>query len=110
MRNKLRTWAYGAAGLVMAGGLLFTPIQGILPAAGDAPSAYVNAETLMGWHTFSDGKTYYYVAVTDCNTLLAACTGLSLFLFFRNLRMKPNRFINAVAVTTSASIGQPHSG
>ena len=61
MRNKLRTWVYGAAGLVMAGGLLFTPIQGILPAAGDAPSAYVNAETLMGWHTFSDGKTYYYV-------------------------------------------------
>ena len=46
------------------------------------------------------GKTYYYVAVTDCNTLLAVCTGLSLFLFFRNLRMKPNRFINAVAATT----------
>lgn len=46
------------------------------------------------------GKTYYYVAVTDCNTLLAVCTSLALFLFFRNLRMKPNRFINAVAATT----------
>ena len=46
------------------------------------------------------GKTYYYVAVTDCNTLLAVCTGLSLFLFFRNLRVRPNRFINAVAATT----------
>ena len=46
------------------------------------------------------GKTYYYVAVTDCNTLLAVCTGLSLFLFFRNLRIKPNRLVNAIAATT----------
>lgn len=46
------------------------------------------------------GKTYYYVLVTDCNTLLAVCTGIALFLFFRNLQMKPNRFINAVAATT----------
>ena len=46
------------------------------------------------------GKTYYYVAVTDCNTLLAACTGTALFLFFRNLRMKPNRAVNAAAATT----------
>ena len=52
------------------------------------------------WVSARIGKTYYYVAVTDCNTLLAACTGLSLFLFFRNLRIKPNRFINAVAATT----------
>ena len=45
------------------------------------------------------GKTYYYVLVTDCNTLLAVCTGVSVFLFFRNLRMKPNRVINALAAT-----------
>ena len=46
------------------------------------------------------GKTYYYVAVTDCNTLLAACTGISLFLFFRNLRIRQSRFVNAAAATT----------
>ena len=46
------------------------------------------------------GKTYYYVAVTDCNTLLAVCTGLALFLFFRNLEIRTNRFINAAAATT----------
>ena len=46
------------------------------------------------------GKTYYYVAVTDCNTLLAACTGISLFLFFRNLRIRQSRLINALAATT----------
>ncbi len=52
------------------------------------------------WISMRIGKTYYYVAVTDCNTLLAVCTGLSLFLFFRNLRIRPNRLINAVAATT----------
>ena len=44
-------------------------------------------------------KTYYYVLVTDVNTLLAVCTGISVFLFFRSLRMKPNRVINAIAAT-----------
>ena len=44
-------------------------------------------------------KTYYYVLVTDVNTLLAVCTGIAVFLFFRNLRMKPNRVINAIAAT-----------
>jgi hypothetical protein len=52
------------------------------------------------WVSARIGKTYYYVAVTDCNTLLAVCTGTALFLFFRNLRMKPNRLINAIAATT----------
>lgn len=46
------------------------------------------------------GKTYYYVLVTDVNTLLAVCTGVSVFLLFKNLQMKPNRFINTVAATT----------
>ncbi len=52
------------------------------------------------WLSARIGKTYYYVAVTDCNTLLAVCTGTALFLFFRNLRIRPNRFINAAAATT----------
>ena len=52
------------------------------------------------WVSARIGKTYYYVAVTDCNTLLAVCTGMALFLFFRNLRIPQNRLINAVAATT----------
>ena len=52
------------------------------------------------WVSARIGKTYYYVAVTDCNTLLAVCTGTALFLFFRNLRIRTNRLINAVAATT----------
>ena len=52
------------------------------------------------WVSARIGKTYYYVAVTDCNTLLAVCTGTALFLFFRNLRIRPNRVINAMAATT----------
>ena len=52
------------------------------------------------WVSARIGKTYYYVAVTDCNTLLAVCAGTALFLFFRNLRIRPNKFINTVAATT----------
>lgn len=44
-------------------------------------------------------KTYYFVLVTDVNTLLAVCTGIAVLLFFRNMRMKPNRVINAIAAT-----------
>ena len=55
---------------------------------------------MCSWVSARIGKTYYYVAVTDCNTLLAVCTGTALFLFFRNLRIRPNRLINAVAATT----------
>ena len=56
--------------------------------------------TACAWVSARIGKTYYYVAVTDCNTLLAVCTGTALFLFFRNLRIRQNRLINTVAATT----------
>ena len=46
-----------------------------------------------------DGLSPFYF-VTDSNTFLAVATGLSLFMFFKNIKMKPNRFINAVAATT----------
>ena len=42
-------------------------------------------------------KTYFYVYVTDCNTFLAAVTGIALFLFFRNLRIRKSRIINGAA-------------
>lgn len=38
-----------------------------------------------------------YFAVTDSNTLLAVLTAVSAFLFFKNLKIKYNPFINTVA-------------
>lgn len=40
-----------------------------------------------------------YTFVTDSNTLLAVTTGLSSFMFFKNLKMKNSRFINTVAAS-----------
>jgi len=37
--------------------------------------------------------------VTDSNTFLAVFTGVSSFMFFKNLKMKNSRFVNAVAAT-----------
>lgn len=41
---------------------------------------------------------YYFV--TDCNTFLAVCMGVSSFLFFKNLQIKQNRVINMLASST----------
>lgn len=41
-----------------------------------------------------------YRYVTDSNTLLAVLTGLSAFLFFRNLKLKQNKLINAFSAST----------
>lgn len=41
-----------------------------------------------------------YAYVTDSNTFLAVLTGLSSFMFFKNVKIKPNKFINAVSATT----------
>lgn len=46
------------------------------------------------------GLNLTYFFVTDCNTLLAYVTGICAFLFFKNLRIKPSRLINAVSATT----------
>ena len=48
---------------------------------------------------FNKGLTPY-TYVSDSNTLLAVLTGLSAFMFFKNLRIPQNRFINTVAATT----------
>ena len=42
--------------------------------------------------------SFWFVA--DSNKILAVAMGISSFLFFKNLRIKPNRFINVVASTT----------
>ena len=45
-------------------------------------------------------KPYFFVLVTDANTLLAVVTSLSLFLFFNQLNLKPSRFINGAAAVS----------
>ena len=42
----------------------------------------------------------YYAFVTDSNTFLAVTTGTFAFLFFKNIKMKYNKFINTVAAST----------
>lgn len=43
-------------------------------------------------------KAYYFV--DDSNKILAVTTGFSLFMLFKNIKIKYNRFINIVASTT----------
>lgn len=45
-------------------------------------------------------KPLYYNFVSDSNTLLAVLTGVSSFLFFKNVKVRQSRFINTVASTT----------
>lgn len=45
-------------------------------------------------------KSIWYFFVTDSNTFLAVLTGISSFMFFKNLNIRYNPFINAVASTT----------
>lgn len=47
---------------------------------------------------FSFEKTYYFVS--DSNAILALITAVSLFMFFNNLSIKGNRFINTVSGST----------
>lgn len=46
------------------------------------------------------GKTLTYRFVTDSNTFLAVMTGLSSFMFFKNIKIKPSKLINTVSATT----------
>ena len=43
-------------------------------------------------------KAFYFV--TDSNTFLAIATGICLFMFFKNLSIKHNAFINTIAAST----------
>ena len=42
----------------------------------------------------------WYAFVADSNTFLAVATGLTSFIYFKNLNIKYNRIINAIAATT----------
>ena len=46
------------------------------------------------------GKNSPYAFVSDANTLLAVCMGISSFNFFKNIKIKNSKFINGVAVST----------
>lgn len=46
------------------------------------------------------GPGYWYIFVTDCNTFLAVATSICFFMYFKNLDIVYNSFINTVASTT----------
>ncbi len=52
------------------------------------------------WLSMKLGKSLYYIFVSDSNTLLAVLTSISSFLYFRNMKIPQNKFINTVASTT----------
>ena len=54
---------------------------------------------LMTWLKYARGigQASPYILVTDSNTFLAVCLGLSAFMFFKNLKVPQNRVINRIA-------------
>ncbi len=52
------------------------------------------------WIGVKLNKRLYYNFVSDSNTLLAVLTGISSFLFFKNVKIRQSGFINTVASTT----------
>ncbi len=51
------------------------------------------------FHTISHySLTYYFV--TDSNTFLAVLTGVSTFMYFKNIRLRYSKWINTIAATT----------
>lgn len=51
------------------------------------------------WRSKEEPHSLYYF-VSDSNTFLAVLTGISSFLFFKNLKMKHSPFINTVSAST----------
>lgn len=60
----------------------------------------VSSVVTSAWLGTKIGKTFYYFFVTDSNALLAVLTGLSTFMFFKNLKIPYSKFINTVGATT----------
>ena len=46
------------------------------------------------------GMTNVYHFVADCNKILAVATGVSVFMFFKNVKIPNSKFINTVAAST----------
>ena len=64
-------------------------------------SVIVSCMSIIGmlWIGEKIGKYNPYFFVADSNKIFAVCTGISSFMFFKNLKVKYNSFINAVAST-----------
>jgi len=45
-------------------------------------------------------RTMAYMFVTDSNTFLAVCTGVTSFLYFKNIKLKYSKLINTIAAST----------
>lgn len=52
------------------------------------------------WLSVKLDRSLWYFFVTDSNTFLAVVMGICAFMFFKNIKVKYNPFINAVASTT----------
>lgn len=52
------------------------------------------------WIGIKINRNIPYFFVSDSNTLLAVLTGLSSFMFFKNIHIKQSRFINTISATT----------
>ncbi len=55
---------------------------------------------ISAWIGSAIGKQIYYFFVTDSNSFLAVLTGLTTFMFFKNIKIPYNKFINTVGATT----------
>ena len=55
---------------------------------------------LCAWLSIRLKRRIAYNLVTDSNTLLALLTGVSAFLFFKNINIRNNKLINTIASTT----------
>lgn len=64
-----------------------------------ASSLSVIVMTMMSARWHRDGLQSYDF-VTDCNTLLAVLTGISSFMYFKNIDIPQSKLINTVAATT----------
>lgn len=52
------------------------------------------------YYSIKTGKERFYSLVMDSNNVLALISSISIFLFFKSLNIKYNRFINTIASTT----------
>ena len=55
---------------------------------------------ICAWLSARTGKRMAYSLVTDSNSFLAVTTGICAFLFFKNLKIPYNHFINTVGAST----------
>lgn len=52
------------------------------------------------WISMRTGRDFTYYFVADSNKILAFCSGISFFLFFKNINIKYSKLINTVASST----------